>query len=452
MNYSNRSNKLSRAAATLSMAALLFCMQSSLVRAQKTVSDRTRRGGDSENQQTFTPCTTTTFKLTGNSATTGTNGNSRTFTVGGFSVKATAFSRKNTNNAWETAYLGAYSPGLGVTDRGENGSDPSHKVDNVGDRKDYVLFEFNQDVVVNRIFLDSVTTDSDITVWVGSGTDPYNNHLTLSDALLASFGPSEDNNATNGNARWADINAGQKVGNVLVVAASTNDASPEDYFKLGDMEIGCAPTQRAKVTIIKEVTTFDLRTASSQSFTFNSSANFGVSSFALTDNNLIGPDRRINANITAFGGGNAITVTEVSPPGWSLADTPICVETGGVHNSFGDLGLAQVRIIAEAGETITCTFKNTQSQPSAAYVTISGRAVTADGVGVSGALLTLLNPISGEIRTTRTNLFGFYTIDQVEAGTLYNLSIEHRRYTFAENSRSFSLNDELANIDFVATF
>ena len=97
-----------------------------------------------------------------------------------------------TNGAWTTAYLGSYSSGLGVTNRTEDGSDPSHKVDNVGS-VDYVLFEFASPVVVDQAFLDAITDDSDITVWIGNKTDPFNNHQTLSDSFLSSLGFTEEN-------------------------------------------------------------------------------------------------------------------------------------------------------------------------------------------------------------------------------------------------------------------
>ena len=50
--------------------------------------------------------------------------------MNGVSVKASAFSRTNSSGAWATAYLGLFGPGLGVTDGSENGSNPTHKVDN----------------------------------------------------------------------------------------------------------------------------------------------------------------------------------------------------------------------------------------------------------------------------------------------------------------------------------
>ena len=56
------------------------------------------------------------------------------------------------HGAWTTAFLGAYGQyGLGVTDGSEgNGTGNSHKVDNIGDRNNYILFEFSKPVVVTK--------------------------------------------------------------------------------------------------------------------------------------------------------------------------------------------------------------------------------------------------------------------------------------------------------------
>ena len=185
------------------------------------------------------PCVPTTIVFNGSSAGDGANGNIRTFSAGGVSVKVSAFSRTS-GGSWASAYLGIFSGGLGVTDSGEgDGSNNRHTVDNL-DRQNYVLFEFSAPVVVNRAFLGYVVGDSDLSVWVGNFGDPYNNHLTLSDAVLAGFGYTENNDTTSSSARWADFNAGEIVGNTLVIAASVSDATPDDRFKIEKLDI-CAP-------------------------------------------------------------------------------------------------------------------------------------------------------------------------------------------------------------------
>jgi hypothetical protein len=186
---------------------------------------------------------TGTLTFSGNTPTSGTAGNVKTFSVGGVNVHASAFSRTRSGGTWNTAYLGAYGGGLGVTDGGEgSGGNNTHKVDNIGGRDNYVLLEFSQPVVIDRAFLDVVGADSDISVWVGSKTNPYTNHLTLSDALLSGL-YTEDNSTADitPGSRWADLNVTQKSGNVVVIAAQASDSSPEDAFKLSKLELGCPP-------------------------------------------------------------------------------------------------------------------------------------------------------------------------------------------------------------------
>lgn len=187
-------------------------------------------------------CVPVTFIFTGSSATSGSAGNLRTFTSGGVSVKASAFSRVDSSGSWSTAFLGLYGPGLGVTDGSEgNGSDDRHKVDNVGGRNNYVLFEFSSPVVVNQAFLDYIGSDSDLSVWIGTTADPYNNHLTLSDALLATLVREDHDTTSTANSRWADLNSSERVGNVLIIASSASDTTPDDGFKLAKLALSCVP-------------------------------------------------------------------------------------------------------------------------------------------------------------------------------------------------------------------
>ncbi len=189
---------------------------------------------------TSADCVDGTFVFSGNEPADGTDGNVRTFTAGGVSVKVTAFSRTTgTSGTWETAYLGLFGGGLGVTDTSEDGGGNSHTVDNIG-RINYVLFEFSQPVVIDRAYLGYVSQDSDLNAWIGTFNDPYNNHLTLSDTQLGAFAFTEANTTTSSSARWADLNAGSLSGNALVISAWTGDADPEDQFKIEKVEF-CVP-------------------------------------------------------------------------------------------------------------------------------------------------------------------------------------------------------------------
>jgi hypothetical protein len=184
------------------------------------------------------PCVDGTFVLTGNTSVSGSAGNIRTFSVNGVSVKASGFSRKDSDGSWAAGYLGSFAGGLGVTDTSESGTNDTHKVDNTGGRDNYVLFEFSEKVTVSQALLDAVTGDSDITVWIGTKDNAFNNHQTLSDAFLASL-TKEDNDTTLTGTRTASFNAGKLSGNVLVIASSTSDTSPDDAFKIKQITIIC---------------------------------------------------------------------------------------------------------------------------------------------------------------------------------------------------------------------
>ncbi len=215
---------------------------------------------------------TTTFNLSGNSGLDGTDGNIRTFSADGISVNASAFSRSD-GGSWAEAFLGSFSGGLGVTDTSEgDGSNGLHRVDNIG-RDNYVLFEFSESVIVDRTFLDSVVNDSDITVWIGNVDEAFNSHNTLNDAFLSGLEFSEDDYTGSSSSRWANINDGEVVGNVLVIAASTSDETPEDRFKIEKIEV-----QQVETGIYKNIGTVEVpdATDSDPSHYVNPNLNPGI--------------------------------------------------------------------------------------------------------------------------------------------------------------------------------
>lgn len=87
--------------------------------------------------------------------------------------------------------------------------------------------------------------------------------------------------------------------------------------------------------------------------------------------------------------------------------------------------------------------------PTAAAVSITGRVTTAKGNGIRNARLVLTSP-DGTRRTAITSSFGYYAFDGIEVGHTYVLEIASKRYTFANPTRIFSLQDTLADLDFVA--
>ncbi|MBK1657556.1 SdrD B-like domain-containing protein [Paracraurococcus ruber] len=184
--------------------------------------------------------TATTFDLQGSTALSGTAGNEYLLTSGGISMKVTGFSRDKSTGSWADAYVGRYGGGVGVTDSGEGtGGNNSHTVDNVG-RDNYVLFRFDQNVVVDKAALGYVVNDSDLKIWIGNIGNAFSTTTKLTDAVLTSLGFTELNETTSSSARTADFNAGKVTGNVLVIAANTGELTPNDYFKIQNLTVQAA--------------------------------------------------------------------------------------------------------------------------------------------------------------------------------------------------------------------
>ena len=201
---------------------------------------------------------------------------------------------------------------------------------------------------------------------------------------------------------------------------------------------------RGVVVIIKQV--LNATFSSPTPFTFLASAFFNPLQFSLTDDNG-GPGVDVNQSL-AISGATSLSVIEGDLPNFTLLGVS-CTEVGGIVNSSYN-GINGVNIIVESGESIVCTFSNGTGGSSAGDGSISGRVVSSYGMGIANARMTVINGATGETTTALTNPFGYYTVDNLKVGELYLLQVAHKRYSFAEQSKTFTLNDSIADVDFVA--
>ena len=91
----------------------------------------------------------------------------------------------------------------------------------------------------------------------------------------------------------------------------------------------------------------------------------------------------------------------------------------------------------------------TGAVPTAAGVTIRGRAVTARGRGIARASVEMWDD-QGNIRRTSTNGFGYYSFPDVEVGRTYIFTIKSKSYSFVEPTQVVSINDSLNSLNFYA--
>ena len=88
-----------------------------------------------------------------------------------------------------------------------------------------------------------------------------------------------------------------------------------------------------------------------------------------------------------------------------------------------------------------------QSIPTAADVNVGGRVITAGGMAIVNAEVTLVNQ-AGQTRVARTNPFGYFVFEDVASGATYFLSASHKRHRFTMNV--ITVSDELTGIDIIA--
>ena len=139
----------------------------------------------------------------------------------------------------------------------------------------------------------------------------------------------------------------------------------------------------------------------------------------------------LSHNVIASGGGSA--------------------STGGGFSVGGTAGQASAGAVStDASYSLRGGFWAFRSlAPTAAFVAVSGRVATADGLGIRNVLVKLTSA-NGAIRLTTTGSFGAFRFTDVEVGETYVLEVSSRRYAFANPTRILSVRDEITDADFIA--
>jgi CSLREA domain-containing protein len=88
--------------------------------------------------------------------------------------------------------------------------------------------------------------------------------------------------------------------------------------------------------------------------------------------------------------------------------------------------------------------------PTAALSSVSGRVITTDGRGITNAIVTIEGGGLASPVTVVTSSFGMYRFDNIPAGQTYIVTVRAKRFTFESPSRTISVTDSLAGVDFVA--
>lgn len=185
-----------------------------------------------------------TLDLTSGGSNSGGTYNTRTFTAGGITVTATAWSLTGNNNTFQSSNLGKYSTGLGVCNRDEiaqrRGCDePEHQVDNVGSL-DFVLFQFSAAIDPTKVTINPAGDyDRDVSYWTGTTANPLSlTSKNLGNLAGLGFGNRKDDEGTTGSAA-RDVTIVSGLANSLLFGADIFESN--DWFKITSIQFDYTP-------------------------------------------------------------------------------------------------------------------------------------------------------------------------------------------------------------------
>ncbi len=163
-------------------------------------------------------------------------------------------------------------------------------------------------------------------------------------------------------------------------------------------------------------------------------------------------------NIAYTGGTGTVNVTTQAGCVWTASRQNYWISmTSNFHDEFlgtgsgsatfnvaGNNSIARTGTVTVAGQNVVV---NQVAAPTAASVSVAGRVSNLAGNGVRGAIVSLLDQ-NGQTRTTRTNAFGYYNFEEIEAGATIVLSVSAKRFTFAP--QVVVVSDSIDKLDFVS--
>jgi len=114
--------------------------------------------------------------------------------------------------------------------------------------------------------------------------------------------------------------------------------------------------------------------------------------------------------------------------------------------SFGEDEAGELYVVGLGG-----TVEKIASLTTAAAATVGGRVMTASGRGIRNVVVTMTDE-SGNVRTARSTISGFYRFTDVPAGATYIFSVSGKRFAFRNNTQVQSIVEDTEDINFVAGY
>ncbi len=122
---------------------------------------------------------------------------------------------------------------------------------------------------------------------------------------------------------------------------------------------------------------------------------------------------------------------------WDGKQQTILIDTTRFIVGFGEDEAGELYVISQGGPI---------QRIVRAEVSVSGRVLSPEGIGLRNAIVTLTDEQGVQTRVT-TSSFGVYEFDNVQTGQTYIVGVSSKRYRFAVRTENIS--NQLTDLDFV---
>jgi hypothetical protein len=160
-----------------------------------------------------------------------------------------------------------------------------------------------------------------------------------------------------------------------------------------------------------------------------------------------GHDQLLVSGAATLGGTLNVTLTNGFTP--MPGDTFVIIDGASLGGNFATVNLPNIFPNFWRGlrDNAAGTFALNVVGPTAAGVSVAGRIMSQNGVGVPHARVTITNS-NGGMQTVISNSFGYYRITDITAGENYTINVRSKGYTFAP--RVVGIFEEITGLDFIA--
>ncbi|HQU85002.1 MAG TPA: carboxypeptidase-like regulatory domain-containing protein [Pyrinomonadaceae bacterium] len=127
--------------------------------------------------------------------------------------------------------------------------------------------------------------------------------------------------------------------------------------------------------------------------------------------------------------------------------------SGGTYSVQGTAGQAAAGTNMYSATYVALNgFWNNLLVPTAASARIEGRVVDAEGNAIRNLAVILSGAPLTTPRIVKTNSFGSFVFEDVAVGETYVISVSSKKFGFGQPSRVISLNENVADIVFQASW